>query len=314
MTSLALQSIQNKKVFVSGHKGLVGRAICNRLAGENCNIISASRQQLDLTNQEKTIRFLEQNKPDIVIIAAAKVGGIGANINAPAQFIYENLAIATNLIHASHLADVQRLVFLGSSCMYPANIKQPMSEGDLLSGKPEKTNAPYALAKLAGAEMVSSYRKQYKRDYITAIPCNLYGDFDRFDKDTSHVIPALMLKATDAAKNNTKLELWGTGAPLREFLHASDLADAILFLLENYSENTPINIGSGHEVSIKQLAHKIANLAGYDGNITFDSAHPDGVGRKVMDCSLINKMGWQPSISLDDGLKSAYKWFQENIK
>lgn len=307
-------SLKSKKVYIAGHGGLVGGAVLRRLSKEGCDIVLASHKDLDLTNQALTQDFMLRHRPDIVIIAAAKVGGIGANINAPAEFIRDNIMISTNLIHAAHTAGVERLLFLGSSCMYPVGINQPMKEDDLLKGKPEPTNAPYAIAKLAGAQMVEAYRKQYGARYISAIPCNLYGRGDRFDKDASHVIPAMMLKVRDAVESGASvLELWGTGKPLREFLHVDDLARGIVFLLKNYDGNSPVNIGSGSEVRIDQLAHEIAKIAKYTKRIVFNSQYPDGTYRKVMDCSLINSMGWRPKISLGDGLRDTYEWFVSNI-
>lgn len=303
--------LAGKRVFVAGHRGLVGAGLCRRLEAEDCDILTATRAELDLTQQAATQAFLADTHPDVVVVAAAKVGGIGANLAAPAEFIHENLAIATNLIHGAHRANVGRLLFLGSSCMYPRAAAQPMTEEALLTGTPEPTNAPYALAKLAGAQMAQTYRRQYGRAYITAIPCNLYGPGDRFDAQASHVIPALMVKARAALTSGADmLTLWGTGRPLREFLHVDDLADALVFLLKRYDADAPINIGSnGREVTIDWLAREIARISGFSGKIIFDSAHPDGGPRKLMDCKRMVAMGWSPRISLEGGLESTWRWF-----
>lgn len=307
---MPLFSLCGKKIYVAGHSGLVGTALVHRLEREECCILTATHKELDLTQQKQTYDFLMHHKPDVVIIAAAKVGGIGANIKEPGTFIYDNLAIATNLIHGAHLANVERLLFLGSSCMYPRDAVQPMMEEALLTGAPEPTNAPYALAKLAGSAIIKAYRTQYKRSYITAIPCNLYGPYDRFEEDAGHVIPALMARAYRLSeKGESTLPVWGAGQALREFLHADDLAQALILLLTHYDDESLINVGScGQEVTIAWLAHEIAHLAGLKDGTLFDSSRPEGVPRKVIDCKRIMALGWHPRIDLSQGLMSTYRW------
>ncbi len=302
--------LKGKKVFVAGHSGLVGSALIKRLGQENCTLFTASHADLDLRSQADVNVWMAREKPDVVVIAAATVGGIGANVARPAAFIYDNLMIASNLIHAAHMADVERVLFLGSSCIYPRDAAQPITEEALLTGPLEPTNAPYAIAKIAGLTLIQSYRRQYNRAYISAMPCNLYGPHDRFDAQDSHVIPALMIKMRETmARGQDVLTLWGTGTPLREFLYAPDLADALVFLLKNYDEEIAINIGSGAEISIFDLAHKIAKIAGFTGRIVFDSAHPDGTPRKVLDCTRLTALGWRPRTSLDEGLARTWDWF-----
>ncbi|HBH26905.1 MAG TPA: GDP-fucose synthetase [Rhodospirillaceae bacterium] len=301
--------LSGKRVYVAGHSGLVGAALCRRLEAEGCTLITPARADLDLTRQDAVERFLARHAPDAVVVAAARVGGIGANMAAPADFIRDNLAIAGNLIHGAHITGVHRLLFLGSSCMYPRGAAQPMAESALLSGPPEPTNAPYALAKLAGAQMVAAYRAQHGRAYITAIPCNLYGPGDRFDEAAGHVIPALMARARRlAAAGEKTLPIWGTGAALREFLHADDLARALALLLARYDDEPPVNVGScGQEVTIAWLAEHIADLAGLTP--AFDATRPDGAPRKVVDCARIRALGWAPRIPLEDGLAQTWDWF-----
>ncbi len=304
-----------KSVWVAGHNGLLGSAICRRLQSEDCKLITASRLNLDLRNQEKTYEFCLQKRPDIIILAAAKVGGIAANINAPADFIHDNLVITSNVIEAAHRANVNRLLFLGSSCMYPAGAKNPITEDMLMSGLPEITNAPYAIAKIAGLVMTQSYRRQYGRDYIAAIPCNLYGPHDRFDLENSHVIPALIMKAhASKARGERVLNVWGSGKPAREFLHADDAADALVFMLKHYSSDRPINIGAGQDMAIADIAAMIARIAGLEDGLVFDQTRPDGVMCKLMDSSRIYKAGWRPQIALEEGLRRTYAWYVEECK
>lgn len=305
---LAGFSLAGKKIYVAGHRGMVGSAVVRRLESENCEILT---NDLDLREQAHVRAWFAQNKPDVVVIAAAKVGGIKANADFPADFIYDNLMIEANVIHAAHEARVEKLLFLGSSCIYPKHAAQPMKEDALLSGALEKTNEAYAVAKIAGVKLCQAYRKQYGRDFISAMPCNLYGPGDKFDENTSHVIPALMMKAAEAKH---VLTVWGSGEPLREFLYADDLADALLFLLKNYSGDRQVNIGSGEEISIRALAEKIAAIAGFRGKIAFDTAMPDGAPRKLVDSSRLFAAGWKPKTSLDEGLRATYLSYKDQTR
>ncbi len=308
-------SLQNKKVWVAGHAGMVGSALLRRLQQEDCDVLTIDRHDLDLRRQDHVEKFFLNHKPDAVIVAAAHVGGIVANNNEPADFLYNNLAIETNLIHAAYKAGVEKLLFLGSSCIYPREAPQPIREDSLLTGPLEPTNEYYAVAKIAGIKLCQAYRKQYGCNFISAMPCNLYGPGDRYDAERSHVIPALIMKMNEAKeKRADHVVLWGTGTPLREFLYVDDLAEALVFLLENYQESEPVNIGAGHDVSIAALAGTIAEAVGFEGTIGFDSTKPDGTPRKLMDSSKINAMGWQPQIVLPEGIKKAYKWYLENKK
>lgn len=303
-------SLTGKKIWVAGETGLVGSALCRHLRDEDCTLLSAPHSMLDLTRQKDTEDWLQENKPDAIILAAAKVGGIGANSSFPAEFMYENLAIAQNVIHGAYKAGVQKLLFLGSSCIYPKMTPQPMLEDALLSGPLESSNEFYALAKIAGLKMCQAYRKQYGCDFISAMPTNLYGPGDHFDTQNSHVIPALILKIHEAKEAKLpSVELWGTGTPLREFLYVDDLAEALLLLLQKYSDTEPVNIGSGFETSISDLAALIKNIVGYDGEIIFNPKKPDGTPRKFLECSKINKLGWKASTSLEEGLRRTYESF-----
>lgn len=306
-------SLNNKKIFVAGHNGLVGSSLCERLKDESCEVLTAARKDLDLRDQAAVKHWMNEHKPDAIIIAAAKVGGIQANINAPAEFLYDNLMIEANIIHSAYETGVEKLLFLGSSCMYPREAPQPLKPEYLLSGAFEPTNAPYALAKMAGVELCRTYRKQYGCDFISAIPCNLYGPRDNFDPVTSHVIPALIRKIHEAKEaGKSELELWGTGSPLREFLYIDDLADGLIHLLKNYSGAEPVNIGSGQEVSIKELAGVISGVIGYDGAIVFNPEKPDGMPRKIMDSEYLRTSGWSPSVDLSSGIRQTYNWFLDN--
>ena len=305
--------LNGKKVWVAGHRGMAGSAVVRRLEKENCEIITATRNEVDLINQDKTHQWLETNKPDAIVLAAAKVGGIYANDTYPAEFLYENLMIETNVIHGAYLAGVSKLLFLGSSCIYPKLAEQPMKEDALLTGPLEPTNDAYAIAKIAGIKMCQAYRKQYGCDFISAMPTNLFGIGDNYDEKGSHVVAALIQKAHLAKQNgDNSMELWGTGTPLREFLYADDLADGLIFLLENYSESPHINIGSGKEHTIRELAETIKDVVGFNGDLTFDTTKPDGTPRKLMDNTRIENMGWEAKTSLKDGLKVAYDWYVEN--
>lgn len=304
-------TLKDKTVWVAGHEGLVGRALLARLQAENCRLVTVSRNELDLRRQAATHAWMEQNRPDIIIIAAATVGGIGANAARPAEFIYDNLMIEANIIHAAYETGVEKLLFLGSSCIYPRNAPQPITEDALLSAKLESTNQAYAVAKIAGLELCRSYRRQHGCDFISAMPCNLYGPGDRFDAENAHVIPALMLKIHKAKEAQAEqVEIWGTGTPLREFLYAGDLADGLVFTLKHYSAEMPLNIGSGAEISIHDLACKIVAAAGYEGRLVFNAGKPDGTPRKLLDSSRIKQAGWQPKTALDDGLEKTYNYFR----
>lgn len=306
-------NISGKKIWVAGHRGMVGSALVHRLASEDCEVITAGKDQLDLRDQKATYSWIEENKPDVVFLAAAKVGGIHANDTYPAEFIYNNLAIETNVVHGSYLAGIEKLVFLGSSCIYPKMAPQPMKEEALLTGPLEPTNEWYAIAKIAGIKMCQAYRRQYGCDYISAMPTNLFGARDNYDENNSHVVAALIQKAHRAKTAGQKsMEVWGTGTPLREFLYAGDLADALVFLLENYSGEQHINVGSGIEHSIKELAEIISRVTGYEGELVFDKSKPDGTMRKLMDSSLLAQTGWKATTPLEEGLKIAYEWYLEN--
>jgi GDP-L-fucose synthase len=306
---------KDDKIYVAGHKGLVGSAILRRLEKRGFrNVIYRNHANLDLTDQTAVTKFFIQEKPDIVFLAAAKVGGIFANNKYPADFIRTNLQIQTNVIDAAYRNNVKKLLFLGSSCIYPKFAPQPIKEGSLLTGELEPTNQWYAIAKIAGLKMCQAYRRQYGFNAISLMPTNLYGPGDNFDLENSHVIPALIRKfhmAKEAAK--PEVVVWGTGAPKREFLHVDDLADASLFLMENYNEEGILNIGTGNDVSIQALALLIKEITNYDGEIKFDPSIPDGTPRKQLDISRIEKLGWSPKVSLRDGLESTYKWFVNNI-
>jgi len=307
-------NLSGKCIWVAGHNGMVGSAVSRRLQSENCKIIEVNRNDLDLCNKDAVLEWMKNASPDAIIIAAAKVGGIYANQEKPVDFLEENLYIQTNILHAAHLCDVERLLLLGSSCIYPKNSKQPIKEDSLLTDTLEPTNESYAVAKIAGIKLCQAYRKQYKRDWISAMPTNLYGPGDNYDLETSHVLPALLRKFHEAKTSGVnEVVLWGTGSPLREFMHCDDLADALIFLLKNYSSDQHINIGSGVEISILSLAEMIADVVGYDAKLTFDVNKPDGTPRKLMDSSRLQKLGWNGARSLRDGLSSTYQeWLNEN--
>ena len=293
------------KIYIAGHKGMVGSGLERKLIKEGFNnIVTRTSSELDLRNQQAVNNFFEKEKPNYVILAAAKVGGIHANNTYRAEFIYDNLMIEANIIHAAYLNNVTKLLFLGSSCIYPKMAPQPLKEEYLLSGYLEPTNQPYAIAKIAGIEMCDSYRAQYGCNFISAMPTNLYGTNDNYHPENSHVLPALMRRIVLAKKNNEpNVTIWGTGTPRREFLHVDDLADACYFLLQNYNEQSLVNIGCGTDVSIKELAEMIVAEVGYEGQLVFDTSKPDGTPRKLMDTSKINCLGWNASISLLEGIK-----------
>lgn len=302
------------KFFVAGHRGLVGSALCRALQRSGyTNICTRSHAELDLLEQQAVRDFFAEEKPDYVILAAAKVGGIHANSTYPAQFIYENLQIQNNVIHCAWEHGVKKLLFLGSSCIYPKHCPQPIKEEYLLTGPLEPTNDAYALAKIAGIKMCQAYRKQYGFDAISAMPTNLYGPGDNYHPENSHVIPALIRRFHEAKLAGlADVKIWGTGTPLREFLHADDMADACVFLLENYSDFKHVNVGSGQEVSIWELARIIADVVGYSGKITNDTSKPDGTPRKLLDCTKLFDMGWKLKISLYEGLGDMYKFFESH--
>ncbi len=301
------------RVWVAGHRGMVGSAIVRRLGHEPVEILSAGRDMLDLRDQSAVRAFVEQMRPDAVILAAAVVGGIFANDAYPVDFLCDNLMIETNIIDAAHRAGVARLVFLASSCIYPKFAPQPIAEEALLTGPLEPSNEWYAIAKIAGIKLCQAYQKQYGRRYISVMPCNLYGPNDNFDLQTSHVVPALIRKFYEAKVSGAKeVTIWGTGAPLREFLHVDDLADAVVFLMNRYDAAEPINCGASFDITVKDLAERIARVAGFEGGLVFDRTKPDGNPRKLMDSRRIAALGWTPRIGLDEGIAQTYRWFAEN--
>lgn len=303
----------SRRIWVAGHKGMVGSAITHHLSERGDDVIAADRAVVDLRNQMAVEVWLKQNRPDAIVFAAAKVGGIYANDTFPADFIYDNLAIATNVIHSAHAAGVDRLVFLGSSCIYPKFAAQPIKEQSLLTGPLEPTNEWYAIAKIAGIKLCQAYRKQYGRRYISVMPCNLYGPNDNFHLTTSHVMPALIRKFHEAKEaGRREVVVWGTGAPLREFLHVDDLARAVVFCLDNYNDYEHVNCGAGSEISIRELAELVARTVGFSGKIVFDASRPDGTPRKLMDSGRITALGWRPKIGLEEGVASAYAWYLEH--
>ena len=304
---------RDARVFVAGHRGLVGSAIMRRLEAEGfTNLLTATRDELDLRNQAEVSTWFRTNRPDFVFLVAGTVGGIMANSTRPAEFIYDNMMIHGTVVHAAHETDVTKLLYLGSSCIYPRHANQPISEDQLLNGPLEPTNEAYAIAKIAGIKVCSAYRQQYGRDFISAMPTNLYGPNDNFDLTSSHVLPALMRKFHDArSADDPSVVVWGTGSPMREFLHVDDLADACLFLMEHYSDVGHVNVGTGQDLPIRELASKIRDVVFPDAEVHFDSSKPDGMPRKVLDVSKLNALGWHPSIDLDAGIKATYDWFLE---
>jgi GDP-L-fucose synthase len=300
-------------ILVAGGTGLAGSAIVRELGRVNKKVIGISSKEVNLLDRAKTFSYIKDLKPNVIIDAAAKVGGVGSNNAFPVEFLSQNLQIQSNLMDAAHEAKVEKFVFLGSSCIYPRNCAQPIKEDYLLTGELEQTNSAYAVAKIAGIELIKSYRKEYGYSWISVMPTNLFGPNDNFDLENSHVLPALIRKFVEAKRNNSpEVVLWGSGTPLREFLHVDDLAKAILVCLDKYDDSQQINIGSGDEISIKDLAVKIANLTGFTGKVVWDSNRPDGTPRKVLDSTKINKLGWKPSITLDQGIAATVEWYQEN--
>lgn len=302
---------KKSKIYVAGHTGLVGSAVCRKLLKDGySNIVTRTHNELDLLRQSTVERFFVTERPEYVVLAAAKVGGIYANNTFPAQFIFENLSIQNNVIHTAYLFGVKKLLFLGSACSYPKECPQPMKEEYLLSGRLEPTNEPYAVAKIAGIKLCEAYNRQYGTNFICAVATNAYGPNDNFNPETSHVIPALLQKFHDACqRGDTEVTLWGTGAPLREFIYADDLADAIQVLLKNYNGSEIINIGVGEEISTRDLAAMIGGIVGFKGRIRFDLSRPDGAARKSLDHTKLSGLGWRPEFSLPEGLQKMYQWF-----
>ena len=304
------------KIYVAGHRGLVGSAIVRNLESKGYkNIIYRTHKELDLTNQEAVRTFFEEERPEYVFLAAAKVGGIHANNTYPADFIYDNLMIQNNVIKAAHDFEVKKLLFLGSTCIYPKMAPQPIKEEYLLTGSLEETNEAYAVAKIAGLEMCKFFKRQYGDNFISCMPTNLYGPNDNFDLKNSHVLPALIRKFHEAKVNNSEaVEVWGTGTPLREFLYVDDMADACVFLMENYDGEQHVNIGTGEEVSIRELAETVKEVVGFEGELVFNTDMPDGTPRKLTTVDKLHGLGWKHKVSLNEGIKLAYNWFLENYK
>jgi len=317
---------KNSKIYVAGHRGLVGSAIVKNLQSKGYdNLLLATHQELDLTDQNAISNFFSEEKPEYVVLAAAKVGGIVANNTYRAEFIYENIQIQNNVIHQSYLNGVKKLLFLGSTCIYPKNSKQPMSEDSLLTSTLEYTNEPYAIAKIAGIKMCESYNLQYGTNFISVMPTNLYGENDNFDLETSHVLPALIRKIHEAKLSNTKtVEIWGSGKPRREFMYSDDMADACVFIMENRNfedtyqigqkeiRNTHINIGTGEDISIKDLALLIKGIVGFKGDLIYNTEKPDGTMVKLTDPSKLNSLGWKHKVTLEEGIQRVYNWYKEN--
>lgn len=304
-------------MFVAGHKGMVGSACVRRLAREQCEVVTADREDVDLVNQAAVDRFIRETRPDVVVVAAAKVGGIVANESYPGMFLYENLMIEANLINSAYLAGVERLLFLGSSCIYPRDAPQPIPEEALLTGPLESTNEWYAIAKIAGIKLCQAYRKQYDANFFSVMPSNLYGPNDYFHPDFSHVIPGMLRRFHEAKlRGDSEVVCWGSGRPRREFLHVDDLADACAFLLQHYSGDTPINVGTCKDMSIAELADAICHVVGFKGRIVWDNARADGTMLKRMDVTKLQEMGWHPTVSFELGLAETYRWFvqQQNVR
>jgi GDP-L-fucose synthase len=309
-----LYGLAGKRVWVAGHRGMVGSALVRRLEPEACTILTVDRDSVDLTRQEQVERWMSGAKPQAIFLAAAKVGGILANDRSPARFLYDNVAIAANVIHAAAVNQVEKLLFLGSSCIYPKFAPQPIPESALLTGPLEPTNEWYAIAKITGLKLCQAYRKQFKCDFIAAMPANLYGPGDNFDLSTGHVIPALMRKAHEAKiGGQSHFMIWGSGTPRREFLHVDDAADALVQLMTHYSGEVHINVGAGSDITIMELAKVIATVVGFMGDIKTDSSKPDGTPRKLLDTGRLADLGWKPKIGLKEGLARTYTWFLDNL-
>lgn len=307
--------LKGKTVFVAGHRGMVGSAVARRLIREDVKLLTASRRDVDLRDQAAVLGWFSKTKPEVVFLAAAKVGGIVANNTLRAEFIYENLAIASNVIHAAHVNGTKKLMFFGSSCIYPKLAPQPLREDSMLTGPLEPTNEPYAIAKIAGVKMAEAYRHQYGSDFISVMPTNLYGPGDNFHPEYSHVVAALIRRFHEAKMSGaTSVVVWGTGTPRREFMYVDDLADACIHLMKTYSASELVNVGTGEDITIAEFAVLVAKTVGYDGNISFDSSKPDGTPRKLLDVSRLTKLGWRASTSLEAGLKLAYDSYLTEAK
>lgn len=314
MAPLTLFPLSGRRVFVAGHRGMVGSALMHRLGQEECQTLAADRKALDLRNQGAVDRWFNENRPDAVFLAAARVGGIHENATHPGDFLYDNLAIATNVIDASRRTGVAKLMFLGSSCIYPRLAPQPILESSLLTGPLEPTNEWYAIAKIAGLKLCQAYRRQHGCDFVSVMPTNLYGPHDNFDLLSSHVVPALLAKVDTAVREGRDtVEIWGSGNPRREFLHVDDLADAAVFLMKNWSDEDLVNIGTGTDVTISELARLIGDVVGFTGRFVFDSSKPDGTPRKLLDISRLRGLGWRPRIDLEAGIRHAYDWYRTSF-
>ena len=308
---MAIEMSKDAPIYVAGHAGLVGSAVVNRLESAGfTNVLTATRAQLDLRDQSEVSHWFKSNRPEYVFLVAGTVGGILANSTRPAEFIYDNMMIHGTVVHAAHEYGVRKLLYLGSSCIYPRQASQPITEDQLLMGPLEPTNEWYALAKISGIKLCEAYRRQYGDDFISAMPTNLYGPNDNFDLNSSHVLPALIRKFHDArSTDDPEVEIWGTGSPMREFLHVDDLADACVFLMENYSDDSHINVGTGVDLSIRELAEKVRDVVCPEAALRFDTSKPDGTPRKVLDITKLRDVGWSPSIDLDTGIRTTYDWF-----
>jgi GDP-L-fucose synthase len=306
-------SISGKRIWVAGHRGMVGSAVVRALEKRgDAEILTVGRDKVDLLDAPAVRQWLKDNRPDAIVLAAAKVGGILANATYPAEFLNDNIVLQSNVIEGAHRADINRLLFLGSTCIYPKMAAQPIKESALLTGPLEETNEWYAIAKIAGIKLCQAYRQQYGRDYVSAMPTNLYGPNDNFDLKTSHVLPALIRKAHEAKLSSGRVTLWGTGTPRREFMHVDDLSSALVFLLENYSEAEHVNVGIGEDVTIKELAEIVSGVVGYKQGFDFDPTKPDGTPRKCTDNTKLRKLGWAPKIGLEEGIRGTYGWFLKN--
>ena len=306
--------IRGRRVWVAGHNGMVGAALLHRLEGEGCELITVGRAELDLRDQTQVRAWMAVKRPEVVFMAAARVGGILANAKAPVDFLYDNLIIQANVIEAAFAINVQKMLFLGSSCIYPKFAPQPIPEGALLTGSLEPTNEWYAIAKISGLKLCQAYRQQYGRDFISAMPTNLYGPRDNFDLETSHVLPALIRKTHEAKLASQQgVTIWGTGTPRREFLHVYDCADALIHLMKTYSDDQHVNVGAGNDLTICDLARQVASAVGFSGSVEVDPSKPDGTPRKLMDSSRLRTSGWAPRIRLEDGLRATYSWFLDNV-
>jgi GDP-L-fucose synthase len=309
-SSLSVFPLSGKRVWIAGHRGMVGSALLRRLQSEDCELLTVDRSALDLRRQGAVEKWVNSNRPEAIFIAAATVGGIQANASRPAEFIHDNLAIATNIIAAAANTGIKKLMFLGAACLYPRLAPQPITESSLLEGPPEPTNEWYTVAKIAGVKLCQAFRKQHGCDFISVVPTNLYGPGDRFDREAGHVVASLLLRACEAKANEDRsLVVWGTGNAIREFMHVDDCADALVFLMQSYSDERLINVGTGEEVSMRELARVICKVVSYLGELEFDTSKPDGTPRKLLDSSRIHAMGWRHAISLEDGLAHTYHWY-----